>query len=242
MAKDKEKQVEQPDTMKIWNKVGTTDPDHAKKVSFGRTFTAIDAHSQVMEATRLFGPVGEGWGYDTTFGFHNTERGETFVWCDLILWWSPYETWEGMPAPSARRQFGPIRGMCVVQGVKADNKPKPSDNDAGKKAMTDALTKALSHLGFNADVFLGMFDDNKYVEDLRKTKEQEDTASRKAYEQDRKKFIDAIEKCKTPEDMDAQLENYKLWMAGLPVATATQMRTWVVKKKTELTEKGDKKK
>jgi hypothetical protein len=37
------------------------------------------------------------------------------------------------------------------------------DNDAFKKATTDALTKLLSHLGFNADVFLGLFDDNKYV-------------------------------------------------------------------------------
>ena len=32
-----------------------------------------------------------------------------------------------------------------------------------KKCSTDALTKGLSALGFNADVFLGKFDDNKYV-------------------------------------------------------------------------------
>jgi hypothetical protein len=30
--------------------------------------------------------------------------------------------------------------------------------------MTDAMTKALSHLGMSADVFLGMFDNSKYVE------------------------------------------------------------------------------
>jgi hypothetical protein len=29
-------------------------------------------------------------------------------------------------------------------------------------AVTDGLTKALSHLGFNADVFLGKHDGNKY--------------------------------------------------------------------------------
>jgi hypothetical protein len=39
------------------------------------------------------------------------------------------------------------------------------DEDAPKKAMTDGLTKALSHLGFNADVFLGKFDGNKYTSD-----------------------------------------------------------------------------
>ena len=33
--------------------------------------------------------------------------------------------------------------------------------------MTDALTKAFSHLGVSADVFLGMFDNSKYVEDMK---------------------------------------------------------------------------
>jgi hypothetical protein len=30
------------------------------------------------------------------------------------------------------------------------------------------MTKGLSKLGFNADVFMGLFDDNKYVSSLRK--------------------------------------------------------------------------
>ena len=38
------------------------------------------------------------------------------------------------------------------------------DDDAPKKAITDGLTKAISHLGFNADVFLGKFDGNKYTQ------------------------------------------------------------------------------
>jgi hypothetical protein len=37
------------------------------------------------------------------------------------------------------------------------------DDDCVKKVATDALTKGLSKLGFNADVFLGLYDDNKYV-------------------------------------------------------------------------------
>jgi hypothetical protein len=32
-------------------------------------------------------------------------------------------------------------------------------------AVTDGLTKALSHLGCNADVFLGEMDGNKYAAD-----------------------------------------------------------------------------
>lgn len=37
--------------------------------------------------------------------------------------------------------------------------------DAPKMAVTDGLTKALSHVGCNADVFLGEMDGNKYAAD-----------------------------------------------------------------------------
>jgi uncharacterized short protein YbdD (DUF466 family) len=40
------------------------------------------------------------------------------------------------------------------------------DADFAKKMETDALTKVLSKMGFNADVFMGRYDDNKYVEQM----------------------------------------------------------------------------
>jgi hypothetical protein len=51
------------DNMRIWEAVQKTDPAHTKKVEFGRKFTSIDAFWQIQQATKLFGPVGEGWGY-----------------------------------------------------------------------------------------------------------------------------------------------------------------------------------
>jgi hypothetical protein len=39
------------------------------------------------------------------------------------------------------------------------------DNDA-KKIETDTLTKAISKLGFNADIFMGKFDDLRYIEEM----------------------------------------------------------------------------
>lgn len=41
-----------------------------------------------------------------------------------------------------------------------------TDEEAPKKSLTDAMSKCLSLLGFSADVYLGRFDDNKYVSDL----------------------------------------------------------------------------
>ena len=58
---------------------------------------------------------------------------------------------------------------CYVEqwgqnGLYIDSAKNKPDTDCMKKATTDGLTKCLTYLGFNADVFLGKFDDNKYVE------------------------------------------------------------------------------
>jgi hypothetical protein len=86
---------------------------------------------------------------------------------DVLLWWGGHAT---VP----RNQYGPLRGcnlLCNANGA--------IDEDAPKKATTDALTKLLSHLGFSADVFLGLYDDNKYVARL----QQQFGARRKAMEE-----------------------------------------------------------
>ncbi|MDB4725988.1 hypothetical protein OAF54_01035 [bacterium] len=133
--------------MKIWKGVEKTDPNSTKEINFGRKFTAIDAYSQIKAATEQFGPVGEGWGWEV----HNVQYppNDTVV-VHLKVW-------------HTERLF-----MYDVFGQKNLNntKGKP-DEDAFKKALTDAITKGLSYLGFNADVFLGRFEDNKYVAELK---------------------------------------------------------------------------
>ena len=133
------------ENLRIWSKVEKTDPRHTKQVKQRGGFTAIDAHYQVMRATETFGPVGDGWGYYC---------GAPIFHGDFII--VPVTLWHG----DRSNEFGPIYGCAQILGGRPDS-------DAPKKAMTDALTKGLSHLGFNADVFLGKFDDSKYVADLR---------------------------------------------------------------------------
>ena len=238
MTEKKKDEAQTKETMRLWDRVCKTDVDHTKEVSFGRKFTAIDAHSQIMEATRLFGPVGEGWGYKNQFGSITIPisegKDEVYVTCDVTIWWSEFGQWEGMATPGNRREFGPIRGMCQMKGYKADGKVKPTDHDAAKKAMTDALTKGLSHLGFNADVFLGMFDDNKYVQDLKKEKDAAAGTAAEEYAQSRNKFIKDIGSCKATKEMDALLSDWKTWIDRLPPGTAVELRGWVAKQKAEL--------
>ena len=60
-------------------------------------------------------------------------------------------------------EFGPVSSVQALY-----KKNGGLDDEAPKKAMTDAMTKAFSHLGVSADVFLGLFDNNKYVEEMTK--------------------------------------------------------------------------
>ena len=141
------------DTMKLWNAVSKTNPNYTKKLDFGHKPTAIDAHSQIMEATRVFGPVGKGWGWDNTF---HIEDGIAIA--EVKIWWGERD-----------QIYGPVIGMAPLR-----SKNGRLNDDAGKSATTDALTKCLSHLGFNADVFLGKFDDNKYLAQRRAEQAEED--------------------------------------------------------------------
>lgn len=134
------------DNMRIWRAVEKTDPAHTKKVNQRGGLTAISAHYQIMRATEVFGPIGIGWGY---------VDGDPIFEDGLII--VPVTIWHG----DRSNTFGPLFGSAEMR-PKTKNGPI-LDSDAPKKASTDGLTKGLSQLGFNADVFLGKFDDNKYV-------------------------------------------------------------------------------
>jgi hypothetical protein len=131
--------------MEIWNRVCETDPNHTKKVNSRGGFTAIDAMYQIQTATEAFGPAGKGWGWYTGEPIY---PGNGTVVIKVTLWHGDTD--------NSIEQYG-------QKSLGRDDRP---DEDAYKKCVTDGITKCLSYLGFNADVFLGKFDDNKYVQDM----------------------------------------------------------------------------
>ena len=146
------------DNMKLWESVETTDPNFTKKVNQRGGFTAISAQYQLMTSTETFGPFGTGWGV-------KDERIEK--WEDVglavytgTLWYIPAEFKKGIPVIKEEPSEFPIHSS-----IKYHSNGRV-DDDFMKKVATDALTKGLSKLGFNADVFMGKFDDNKYVNKL----------------------------------------------------------------------------
>jgi hypothetical protein len=137
----------------LWGSVCLTDPDITKEVEIGRRkFTSIDAYAQIQRATEMFGPMGIGWGFDPVLDWRVDAANDVhLVVCRLTLWYK----WDGE------------RGEIVAFGCKSTHMRSGQDDEVAKKVVTDALTKALSFIGFNADVFLGRFDDNKYVAEMR---------------------------------------------------------------------------
>ncbi len=139
--------------LEIWERREKTNPDDTKPVEYGRKFTAIDAYSQIRCATEEFGPVGKGWGWKSALSYPPNDT----VVAAVELWW--------LDEDDVIHEIGPVYGAKSLFTGKGD-KRRP-DEDAPKKAVTDGITKSLSYLGFNADVFLGKFDDNKYVNERR---------------------------------------------------------------------------
>jgi hypothetical protein len=140
--------------MKLWNSVKTTDPNFTKKVNQRGGFTAIGAQYQLRTATETFGPFGWGWGV-------KDERIEK--WEDVGLAVYQATLWYNIDAYGTDDEtYGTIP---IHSSIKYHSNGRV-DDDFMKKVATDALTKGLSKLGFNADVFMGMFDDNKYVNKL----------------------------------------------------------------------------
>lgn len=135
----------------LWDKLGKTDPSHTKqfKRAGGFSGTAIKPMWSYRRMTEEFGPCGVGWGIFAP-SFQVVPAGEEIlVYCTVAVWHGNRE----------QTAFG-------VGGDKVVGKNKfglTTDDEAFKKAFTDAVTNALKMIGVGADVHMGMFDDNKYV-------------------------------------------------------------------------------
>lgn len=154
------------ENMALWETLGKTDPAHTKgfKRAGGFSGTALKPMWVWQCLTRHFGPCGTGWGmekpsYDTVPG-HN---GEILVFCTVEAWYL---------SDGERKVVFGEGGDKVVTYIKANeqyNRPERWENDdeAFKKAFTDALMNAFKFVGVGADIHMGLFDDNKYVQQVR---------------------------------------------------------------------------
>ena len=67
---DYEKSMKAKENLDLWNSIAVPDKKYLKTVSFGqRSFISIDPQYQIMKMTKIFGPVGVGWGYDVEYDY-----------------------------------------------------------------------------------------------------------------------------------------------------------------------------
>lgn len=156
--------------MQIWNEVETTDHKYTKKAKVsGQEITSLNGTAMIMKATSIFGPAGIGFGWKVLeerfdkgieiFAGEGDKRyslGHTSNHTVRILFWYMLDG-----------QRGEIESYGCTNYIYKSSYGMSCDGEAPKKSTTDAIKKALSALGFSADVFLGLFEDRDYVEQIK---------------------------------------------------------------------------
>lgn len=148
--------------LRHWNALSKTDPKHTKPFQRAGGFrgTAIRPIFSTMMMTEHFGPCGIGWGM-TKPEFTTVSSGdETLVYCTVGIWYAD-------PAVAAKHRQ-PVYGVGGDKAVTKNKNGPVFDDEAFKKSYTDALSNAMKQIGVGADVHMGMFEDAKYVSDLKK--------------------------------------------------------------------------
>lgn len=168
------------ENLKIWDVLGKTDPKQTKpfKRGGGFTGTAVKPIYTTKKMTEEFGPCGIGWGFtEPQFQIVLGDNREVMVYCWLSLW---------IMRDGQKSALIPgVGGDKVVSHIKANaqyNRPERWENDdeAFKKAFTDAIGNAMKHIGMSADVHMGLFDDSKYVREVA-AELAEETAPKKEF-------------------------------------------------------------
>ncbi|CNC99148.1 hypothetical protein [Yersinia bercovieri] len=169
------------ENLSVWKQVQKTDEKYTKAFSNNGGGTSINGTYMVMRATEIFGPIGIGWGYRIIE--ERFDKGAPIQ-----------ETVMKDGKPAGQRIVSDAAGNFVYElnhtvkielwfmrdGVKGSiesygctpylTKNKyglTTDGEAPKKSLTDATKKALSMLGFSADIFLGLFDDQEYRQEVK---------------------------------------------------------------------------
>lgn len=140
------------DNLELWHKVEKTNPNYTKKANVkGNKITSISPQFQIMNVTEQFGIYGVTWGLkETSFDYSLVQ------YCGLVIYNATF--------------FFPNGEFQIKNSISLyiDNAKTKVDDNFAKKVETDTLTKAIAKLGFNADIFMGKFDDVRYLEEVTK--------------------------------------------------------------------------
>lgn len=146
--------------LEMWERLEPTNPKYTKPFTRGGGFrgTAINSTYVVRRLTDEFGPCGMGWRLviesDRTEPGHTLRNGDRAI-VHVVRGHLEYKI------DGQWHATGPQFGQTML--VDENKNGTFTDEEAPKKSITDCLSKCAVLLGITADIHLGMFDDNKYV-------------------------------------------------------------------------------
>ena len=133
--------------LKIWDSEKHTPKDQTNKVNRRGGFTAVNHQYQLLRGTMLWGPYGEAWGMDIISMQMVGEAPQTSLLLHCRFYYPS-------PKDGERCEFEVLNDWPFKMG-----------DDSAKKALTNTRSKALSMLGFSADVYHGHHDNSEYLRD-----------------------------------------------------------------------------
>jgi tyrosine-protein phosphatase YwqE len=136
---------ENNENMKLWNKVCETNPNNTKQAKIKHEFTSICAQSQIKKATQIWGSFGKKWGV-------KDEKFNIILEKNICFYTALF--------------YYPEGSILIHSDIQIFYTKGSYNEDWTKKLATDALTKGLSKIGFNSDIFEGKFEDNKYIQQM----------------------------------------------------------------------------
>jgi len=140
------------ENLELWDLVQKTNPKYTKEANVkGNKITSISPQYQIKNVTEQFGSYGKNWGFKSLDFDYTLVADFGLVILHAVFFYPDGE----FPIKNAQALF-------------TDNAKTKIDDNFAKKLETDTLTKAISKLGFNADIFMGLFDDVKYVAEMTK--------------------------------------------------------------------------
>lgn len=208
------------DKMAIWERFADIDPQFTKQIT-GKPYkgTSPNPHYVIRCLTEMFGPVGDGFGWTVTAEGFQPLGDEVLHWCRIHFW------------------HGDGKGFEAYGQTKALMKTKNgmmSDEDAPKKSLTDAITKAAAQIGVASNIFLGRWDDSRYVaaveaEYRNSEKPQFDSPAAA------KRLVGLIEKAADAERLAEIRSAEKQVLDALADADFEEVKNAFIKAKTKLT-------
>lgn len=139
--------------LRHWERFDDIDPKYTKAIT-GKAYKGTSPNPQyvIKCLTEIFGPVGEGFGWDVVAEDFTPMGDELLHWCRIKFWHTD--------RTNTFDSYGQTKAIMKTRNGFM------SDEDAPKKSLTDAVIKAASHIGVAANIFLGRWDDQKYVAEV----------------------------------------------------------------------------